>query len=119
MNENPVSDTQLNMMVARYLGIKLVSDGIRHDLMPCRLGSREYDPTGPGLREIPNYCKDLHAIWAVVETLRIVPGPEWHDYATILLQLKGSTMNAIQATARERTITYLRAVGVLPRDMDG
>ena len=62
------------------------------------------------LAEYPDYCEDLDAMFRLTNDLRKLPGPEWADFAHELVELCGSTTNAMNAPARDRAVAYLRTI---------
>lgn len=62
------------------------------------------------LRTIRPYSTDLNAICKVVDGLRQLDGPEWFDYQYHLMEVCGTVMNCVQASARIRAETYLKTI---------
>lgn len=62
--------------------------------------------------EVPDYLNSLGAMHEAVETLRHKDGPEWFDFQKHLLDICGSTMNCIQATAAQRAEAFLKTLGL-------
>lgn len=55
---------------------------------------------------------NLNAMHEAVETLRHKDGPEWFDFQKHLMDICGSTMNCIQATAAQRAESFLKTLGL-------
>ena len=60
----------------------------------------------------PDYLNSLDAMHEAVETLRHKDGPEWFDFQAHLMDICGSTMNCIQATAAQRAEAFLKTLGL-------
>jgi len=73
-----------------------------------------YDPDGHFYGEhtsdLPNYLNSLDAVHEAVETLRYRDGFEWFDFQKHLLDICGSVMNCIQATAEQRAEALLKTL---------
>lgn len=70
-----------------------------------------YDPDGH-TSDLPNYLNSLGDMREAVETLRHKDGPEWFDFQKHLLDICGSVMNCIQATAARRAEAFLKTLGL-------
>lgn len=64
-----------------------------------------------GIGSLPDYLNDLNAICKVVNRLRHSEGSEWYDYRKHLMDICGSVMNCIQATAEQRSEALLKTLG--------
>jgi len=62
--------------------------------------------------EVHDYLNNLNAMHEAVETLRHKDGPEWFDFQKHLMDICGSTMNCIQATAAQRAESFLKTLGL-------
>jgi len=60
--------------------------------------------------EIPDYPNDLNAMHSLVHALRSLPGSQWHDFHTRLIDVCGSVGNAINADARTRAECYVKTM---------
>jgi len=58
----------------------------------------------------PDYLNSLDAMHEAVETLRYRDGFEWFDFQKHLLDICGSVMNCIQATAEQRAEALLKTL---------
>lgn len=56
-----MTNEQINIAIAKQLGLTIVSDGITHCLTPCG-PKTEKNPEGCLLEECPNYCNNLNAM---------------------------------------------------------
>ena len=68
------------------------------------------NPNWSGLAPIPDYLNSLDAMHEAVETLRYRDGFEWFDFQKHLLDICGSVMNCIQATAEQRAEALLKTL---------
>jgi len=98
---------ELKIMVAKGHGYRKYPDGRPFWMLPTTTCT-----FGPSVTEynLPDYLEDLDAIYAAVETLRGLDGPQWFDFQKCLIEQCGSVMNAIQAGPRERCIAFIVAI---------
>ena len=85
----------------------------------CSVGEESRDNLWPSAiagNWIPDYLNDLSAIHEAVETLRHKPGPGWFDFQKHLMDICGSTMNCIQATAAPRAEAFLKTLGLWTKE---
>ena len=68
------------------------------------------NPNWDGLNPLPDYLNSLDAMHEAVETLRYRDGFEWFDFQKHLLDICGSVMNCIQATAEQRAEALLKTL---------
>lgn len=81
----------------------------------CSVGEESRDnlwPSALSWNWIPDYLNSLDAVHEAVETLRHKDGPEWFDFQKHLMDICGSTMNCIQATAAQRAEAFLKTLGL-------
>lgn len=100
-----MTDTELNIAIAKSLGMPVLSDGIRHDLTPCNREG-EYDGKGKLLKEIPNFCKNLNITHDVEESLTDTEyDTYWDNLVTVCVRDGRERLNS--ATARQRAEALL------------
>jgi len=101
-----MSDEQINIRVAKILGLPIASDGITHCLTPCDMGGK-CNQDGPLLKKVPNYVADLNACHEFEKTLGDIDN--WMLYDKALAEItEGFTFHA---TARQRCEAFLRVHG--------
>jgi len=112
-----LSNEELDLRVAKLLGIHVQSDGINHCLMACKLGTGSYDPGGKFLTEIPRHTEDLSACADFPKHLT-----EWQcynyvdflidDYDGELRMDRRRRASCALATARQRCEAFVLAKGI-------
>lgn len=95
-----------------------IAEAVGGVFKPCACGfcdgeaHRWHWPDGPITDDCPDYPNSLGDMYEAVETLRHKDGPEWFDFQKHLMDICGSTMNCIQATAAQRAESFLKTLGL-------
>jgi hypothetical protein len=101
-------DTELRIKVAELAGWGQISS-VAHELR-----GMTPDRTHPSFMAwtivVPEYANDLNAIHKAINSLRSLPGPEYHDFNARLIDVCGSIGNAINADARTRAEVYVEVM---------
>jgi hypothetical protein len=93
-----------------------IAEAVGGVFKPCTCGfcdgeaHRWHWPDGTITDDCPDYLNSLDAMHEAVETLRYRDGFEWFDFQKHLLDICGSVMNCIQATAEQRAEALLKTL---------
>jgi len=101
---NNLSNTELDISIAKLMGIKVESDGISHNLMACDLNTNTYNPNGNFLTFLPKYSSDLNAVNIVENSLTEEQKDIYSIYLTGVTQARSPepARRNWNATARQR-----------------
>jgi len=102
---NNLSNTELDISVAKLMGIKVESDGISHNLMACDLNTNTYNPNGKFLTFLPKYSSDLNAMNKAELTMR---EDQLYSYMLNLIETSGLlATHVLLAKARQRAEAFV------------